>query len=259
MGEGLVSSSAKSSAMAVSERSPPESMFNVLTRLRGGCEHRVDYRHVIHALKRKPQALARSVYRDGLFPQSDRFRSTIEMQRHAYGSGRYRYFSDPLPAIVSTLREVLYAPLARIANRWNELLGRTERYPAHLDDFLAHCRDSGQYRTTPILLRYAAGGRNDPHRDVAGRVIFPLQLAVTLGPCCSDDGGGGELVLTDQRPGKRVHRRSLPTSVGDGVLFCTRERLVEVAGAVGLQSVMHGVSPTESLRFALGIPFHDHG
>jgi hypothetical protein len=28
--------------------------------------HRVDYRHVIHALRRKPQALAGSVYRDGL-------------------------------------------------------------------------------------------------------------------------------------------------------------------------------------------------
>jgi hypothetical protein len=33
--------------------------------------HRVDYRHVIHALRRKPQALAGSVYRDGLFPRSE--------------------------------------------------------------------------------------------------------------------------------------------------------------------------------------------
>jgi hypothetical protein len=33
--------------------------------------HRVDYRHVIHALRRKPQALAASVYRDGLFPRSE--------------------------------------------------------------------------------------------------------------------------------------------------------------------------------------------
>lgn len=32
--------------------------------------HVVDYRHVIHALKRKPQALAGSIYRDGLFPHS---------------------------------------------------------------------------------------------------------------------------------------------------------------------------------------------
>ena len=33
--------------------------------------HRVDYRHVIHALRHKPQALAASVYRDGLFPRSE--------------------------------------------------------------------------------------------------------------------------------------------------------------------------------------------
>ena len=33
--------------------------------------HRIDYRHVIHALRRKPQALAGSVYRDGLFPRTE--------------------------------------------------------------------------------------------------------------------------------------------------------------------------------------------
>ena len=31
--------------------------------------HAVDYRHVIHALRRKPRALARSIYRDSLFPR----------------------------------------------------------------------------------------------------------------------------------------------------------------------------------------------
>jgi len=33
--------------------------------------HCVNYRHVIHALRRKPQALAGSVYRDGLFPRAE--------------------------------------------------------------------------------------------------------------------------------------------------------------------------------------------
>ncbi len=33
--------------------------------------HQVDYRHMIHALRRKPQALARSVYRDSLFPRTE--------------------------------------------------------------------------------------------------------------------------------------------------------------------------------------------
>ena len=50
---------------------------SVVTHLRqrrrpdGTRVHCVNYRHVIHALRRKPQALAGSVYRDGLFPRSE--------------------------------------------------------------------------------------------------------------------------------------------------------------------------------------------
>jgi len=44
-------------------------------RLRGRDDgtrvHCVNYRHVIHTLRRKPQALAGSVYRDGLFPRTE--------------------------------------------------------------------------------------------------------------------------------------------------------------------------------------------
>ncbi|GLS30833.1 Integrase core domain-containing protein [Mesorhizobium albiziae] len=41
--------------------------------------HVVDYRHVIHALKRKPMALAGSVYRDGLFPRDEYRRAWIAL------------------------------------------------------------------------------------------------------------------------------------------------------------------------------------
>jgi hypothetical protein len=37
----------------------------------GARVHCVNYHHVIHALRRKPQALAGSVYRDGLFPRPE--------------------------------------------------------------------------------------------------------------------------------------------------------------------------------------------
>jgi hypothetical protein len=43
---------------------------------RGRCGHVVDYRHVIHALRRKPMALLNLVYRDQLFPR--------EAFRHAW-------------------------------------------------------------------------------------------------------------------------------------------------------------------------------
>ncbi len=41
------------------------------TRKDGRRMHVIDYRHMIHALRRKPQALAGSVYRDDLFPRSE--------------------------------------------------------------------------------------------------------------------------------------------------------------------------------------------
>src|SRR5512133_927798 len=53
-----------------------------------------------------------------LFDVDETFRSTIVMSRHAFGEGTYRYFADPLPAVVQRLRVELYRPLAPIANRW---------------------------------------------------------------------------------------------------------------------------------------------
>jgi hypothetical protein len=44
--------------------------------------HVIDYRHVIHALRRKPMALASLVYRDQLFPR-DAYRLTFERLRQA--------------------------------------------------------------------------------------------------------------------------------------------------------------------------------
>lgn len=40
-------------------------------RIDGKRVHVIDYRHVIHALRRKPQALAGSVFRDSLFPRAE--------------------------------------------------------------------------------------------------------------------------------------------------------------------------------------------
>ena len=34
----------------------------------------------------------------------DRFRSTIDMARHRFGDGRYRYFAHPLPKLIEVRR-----------------------------------------------------------------------------------------------------------------------------------------------------------
>lgn len=53
-----------------------------------------------------------------------RFRSTIDMARHRFGSGQYRYFADPLPGPVQALREAFYPHLLEIARDWADKLGR---------------------------------------------------------------------------------------------------------------------------------------
>src|SRR5215208_7735256 len=55
------------------------------------------------------------------------YRSTIDMARHRFGSGEYKYFDRPLPDAVAELRRAFYAPLAEAANRWAGLLGEDER------------------------------------------------------------------------------------------------------------------------------------
>ena len=73
-----------------------------------------------------------------MWPQQDLFRKHIVMQRHGYGQGEYQYFTYPLPAPVERLRQALYPEFARVANGWNEVLGKKERYPDTLAGWLRH-------------------------------------------------------------------------------------------------------------------------
>jgi hypothetical protein len=67
-----------------------------------------------------------------LYADRSRFRSFIDMARHRFGEGDYRYFAAPLPDLVQELRSGLYEPLARIANAWSERLGEEAVLPARL-------------------------------------------------------------------------------------------------------------------------------
>ena len=71
-----------------------------------------------------------------LYDEDDRFRSRVVMARHGFGRGEYKYFAYPLPELVAGLRRALYLQLASIANRWNEALGVSVRYPAEHSAFL---------------------------------------------------------------------------------------------------------------------------
>jgi hypothetical protein len=197
------------------------------------------------------------------FDEDERFGQTVEMDRPDYGRGTYRYFRPPLPPLVGGLRRAFYPHVARIANDWQELLGEPADFPLDWEEYREVCRSAGQSASTPILLRYEAGGFNALHRDLRGAVFFPIQLAVVLSPRAEagDDTGfeGGDFLLSDVPEGPKAQRRELRAGLGDAILFCTRDRLEQVGGTWGLRPVMHGVSPiTAGTRTVLGIPFHEY-
>lgn len=123
---------------------------------------------------------------------------------------------------------------------------------------------AGQATPSPLLLRYEAHGFNAPHQDVRGTVFFPLQLVVVLSSRVSsatsdpNEFTGGEFLLCDQPERKPSDRRLIPAGLGDGVIFCTRARLVRIGDVYGLKPVKHGLDRvTSGIRYAIGIPFHE--
>ena len=185
------------------------------------------------------------------------FRSHVHMARHGFGRGEYRYFRYPLPACVAALREAIYPPLARIANRWAERLGQDRRFPDTHTAFLEGCHAAGQTRPTPLLLRYQAGDWNALHQDIYGQHVFPLQVAILLSEP-GRDFEGGEFVLTEQRPRMQSRAEVVPLAQGDAVIFPVRERPVRGTRGDYRVQMRHGVSRVRSgLRFTLGIIFHD--
>ncbi len=192
-----------------------------------------------------------------LYDRPELFRATIDMRRHRFGEGEYRYFTAPFPRPVAELRAELYARLLPIARDWADKLGRAERWPDTLDEWLDECHRAGQTRPTPILLRYQAGGWNALHRDLYGEKVFPLQVVINLNEP-GVDHTGGEFLLVEQRP--RAQSRGTATLIpqGHGLVFTTRDRPVASARGWSAAPVRHGVSAIRSgRRHTLGLVLHD--
>ena len=193
----------------------------------------------------------------GLF-DGGRFRSTIDMARHRFGDGRYRYFDHPLPELVAALRASFYPHLAGVANRWSDhLRGDTPTFPLRHEDLLERCRQAGQTRPTPLILRYGPGDWNALHQDLYGDVFFPFQVLTVLSQRGADYDGG-EFVLLEQRPRAQSRAHVICPDRGQSVIFPTRER--PARGRTGYHRVgmRHGVATvTAGSRTALGVIFHD--
>lgn len=186
-----------------------------------------------------------------------RFRKRIVMQSHGYGRGEYKYFAYPLPPLIAALRTALYPPLAETANRWQEAMGLKPRFPAKHAQYLQRCREAGQTRPTPLLLRYQTGDYNCLHQDLYGELVFPLQLTILLSDPAKDFTGG-EFVLTEQRPRMQSRVEVVRLGRGEAAIFPVRHRPVQGKRGVYRVTMRHGVSALRGgMRFTAGIIFHD--
>ena len=138
-----------------------------MPRLRGSGKHRINYRHVIHSLIRKPGAFARYRYRDDLFPRLI-FRVTYDLLREHYPATADRQYlrllklsaEESEEAVAEVLRELVICGAvftheqvaARLATRGTAV----RRPPAEA------------VRIAPVVLAaYDALLRQSPHPEVA--------------------------------------------------------------------------------------------
>jgi hypothetical protein len=187
-----------------------------------------------------------------------RFRSTIDMARHRFGDGRYRYFDQPLPTTIAELRTSFYRHLAPIANDWSQLLrGEQPTFPLEHEELLERCRAAGQERPTPLILRYGEGDWNALHQDLYGDVYFPFQILTILSEP-GIDFEGGEFVLMEQRPRAQSRAHVLKPPRGAFVIFPTQQRPNKGKTGYHRVGMRHGVATvTRGQRTAMGVIFHD--
>ncbi len=140
-----------------------------------------------------------------LYDDDARFRSTVDMSRHRFGAGEYRYFDHPLPGLVADLRAAFWPHLLPVARAWAERRDQPSPWPDDFGEWLEQCHAGGQTQPTPLMLRYRPGDWNALHRDLYGDLVFPLQVVLGLDEPGADYEGG-EFVVVEQRPRRAVAR-----------------------------------------------------
>jgi hypothetical protein len=224
----------------------------------------IDWSHVVVELDAQGAATVRRLLTSAecdalaaMYARDEVFRSRVVMARHGFGQGEYRYFSYPLPPLITELRARLYERLAPVANRWHEAMGLAARFPNDHGAFVARCHAAGQVRPTPLLLKYEPGDFNCLHQDLYGEHVFPLQAVLLLSEP-GRDFEGGEFVMTEQRPRMQSRPMVLPLRQGDAAVIAVHHRPMRGLRGVYRVNLRHGVSRLRSgRRFTAGIIFHD--
>lgn len=139
-----------------------------------------------------------------LYDEGEHFRTTVDMARHRFGSGQYRYFTHELPEVVAEPRAAFYPRLLPVAREWAARLGRPAPWPDTPGEWLRMCHDAGQAKSAQILLRY---GRTRLHH-VRPAGALPARL---VGGAHAARGEHGPLRAT-AHDGARLPRRAVRTA-----------------------------------------------
>lgn len=187
----------------------------------------------------------------------DTYRKTINMKRYRFGMGEYKYFQYPLPALITTARQQVYAKITPVANQWMQELNIDKKFPATHKAMKKLCWEHGQEKPTVLILKYDEGGFNTLHQDLYGEIYFPMQIVFMLDQT-DEDYTGGEFVITEQIPRDQSKANVLKPDRGDMVIFTTNFRPMKGTKGYYRVNMRHGVSPLHSgHRHSLGIIFHD--
>ena len=193
----------------------------------------------------------------GYYSDNSRFRSRIDMTRHGFGRGEYKYFSYPLPDLIADLRTALYPPLAAVANRWNAAMGIDVRYPDAHAEFLERCHRAGQMRPTPLLLQVCSRRLQLPAPGRLRRARFPVAGRHTA--CGARPRFLRRRIRADRAASANaIARLRRAARQGDAVVFAVHHRPVQGTRGTYRVNLRHGVSEIRAgLRHTLGIIFHD--
>ena len=163
-----------------------------------------------------------------LYDDDTRFRSTVDMARSRFGKGQYRYFSQPLPELVTQLRAAFWPHLLPIARDWSERRGQA-RTVARRSRRVARSMPRGRPNAPDTADAAVRGGRLE---RAAPRFVRRPGVSATSG----------------RRPGAarcRLHRRrvrrrrattraqsratAMQIPAGRALVFTTRDRPIRTA------------------------------
>lgn len=195
----------------------------------------------------------------GLARQADAKNATrhVTLASLDLGRGDLFYFSPSLPAPWESWRTAFYRYLTVIANRWNDVLGISGRYPAELGDFLRRNEKVGQIQTQSHLNRLGIEDYVPLHQCNDGAQVFPMQIVALLSQP-EKDFQGGEFVMTEQRPRMQSRPMVLPLKLGDAAIITTSERPFKGTKGHYRVNLKHAISRVrQGKRIGVELTFHD--